>query len=333
MSSVESLVQPVDPQAPAGPNLEYDPEFLALLQLARGKPEQQFGEKVIPAQEPNWAEVLEGAQALLGRTKDLRVAVLWLRGAANTKGYDGFLDGLALIHALVSGYWDTVHPALDAEDHDDPTMRLNALAAMNDSSAVLQDVRRSALGGRRGADALRVRDIELALGKAEPGPDEVQPTLAGVQTALAKLIEADSALRDRLLGAEGQLLSIETLIAEKTGASAGINIDALRKLVSCVAQAMPEAAAESGAATEAGFTAAGPASRHGGAVRSREEALRALDQVCEWLQRSEPTNPAPLVIRRARRLMTMNFLDIVRDVAPSGIDQVLSLIGTDSGNA
>ncbi len=54
---------------------------------------------------------------------------------------------------------------------------------------------------------------------------------------------------------------------------------------------------------------------------------RSLDRACEWLERHEPTNPAPLLIRRAQRLMGKNFLEIIRDLAPAGIDQIENIAG------
>ena len=46
------------------------------------------------------------------------------------------------------------------------------------------------------------------------------------------------------------------------------------------------------------------------------DAHRALERVCEWIERNEPSNPAPLLIRRAQRLMSKSFIDIIRDLAP-----------------
>jgi type VI secretion system protein ImpA len=51
--------------------------------------------------------------------------------------------------------------------------------------------------------------------------------------------------------------------------------------------------------------------------------------VCEWLERNEPSNPAPLLIRRSQRLMTKSFIDIIRDLVPDGLSQVEKLAGTD----
>jgi type VI secretion system protein ImpA len=62
-------------------------------------------------------------------------------------------------------------------------------------------------------------------------------------------------------------------------------------------------------------------------VRSRDDALRLLDKVCDYLERQEPSNPAPLLIKRARRLMTMNFVDIIRDMAPDSLAQVETIAG------
>jgi type VI secretion system protein ImpA len=49
----EALLAPVSDDAPSGPDLTYDPDFLALEQAAQDKTEQQFGDTVIPAEEPD----------------------------------------------------------------------------------------------------------------------------------------------------------------------------------------------------------------------------------------------------------------------------------------
>ncbi|MGE5171379.1 MAG: type VI secretion system protein TssA, partial [Rudaea sp.] len=86
--------------------------------------------------------------------------------------------------------------------------------------------------------------------------------------------------------------------------------------------------------TDAGETA--PAAEGGGetlavgAMRSRQDALRALDAVCEFLSRNEPSNPAPLLIRRAQRLIGSDFLDIMRDLAPESLVQINAIAGLKS---
>jgi type VI secretion system protein ImpA len=52
-----------------------------------------------------------------------------------------------------------------------------------------------------------------------------------------------------------------------------------------------------------------------------------LERVCEYLERHEPASPAPLLIRRAQRLMTKSFLDIVKDLLPDSVSKVETLAG------
>jgi type VI secretion system protein ImpA len=65
-----------------------------------------------------------------------------------------------------------------------------------------------------------------------------------------------------------------------------------------------------------------------GALRSREDVRRTLAQVCEWLERNEPGHPAPLLIQRASRLLDMTFIEIMQDMAPSGVPEVYLISGT-----
>jgi type VI secretion system protein ImpA len=64
-----------------------------------------------------------------------------------------------------------------------------------------------------------------------------------------------------------------------------------------------------------------------GVITSREDVVRLLDRMCEYYERSEPSSPIPLLLRRCKRLVSANFLDIVRDVASNAVDQVETLCG------
>jgi len=52
-----------------------------------------------------------------------------------------------------------------------------------------------------------------------------------------------------------------------------------------------------------------------------------LQRVSEWIERNEPSNPAPLLIQRAQRLMKKNFMEIIRDLVPEGLGQIEKLAG------
>jgi type VI secretion system protein ImpA len=64
-----------------------------------------------------------------------------------------------------------------------------------------------------------------------------------------------------------------------------------------------------------------------GKLRSRADARRQLELVCDFLERTEPAHPAPLLIRRAARLLDLSFMDIIRDLAPEATSHIENLGG------
>jgi hypothetical protein len=71
----------------------------------------------------------------------------------------------------------------------------------------------------------------------------------------------------------------------------------------------PTDPATNGARRKASGRSAGAARRGGGlqSVESRDDAIKALQMICAYLERSEPTNPAQLLLRRAERLIDKSF--------------------------
>src|SRR5262245_57693712 len=138
---LDALLTPVSADAPCGRDLEYEADFLALQEMARGKPEQVIGDKVKPAQEPAWSSVREAAEALFGSTKDLRIAGVLHLALLKTAGVPGLESGLALMKRMLEQYWDGLYPVLDADDDNDPTFRVNSLVAALVSDDAMQCLR------------------------------------------------------------------------------------------------------------------------------------------------------------------------------------------------
>jgi type VI secretion system protein ImpA len=68
-----------------------------------------------------------------------------------------------------------------------------------------------------------------------------------------------------------------------------------------------------------------------GAIKSRQDAIRALDAVAEFFRRNEPSSPIPLFLERAKRLVSKNFLEVLADVAPDAVPQARSAGGLAQG--
>jgi type VI secretion system protein ImpA len=329
---VDQLLAPLEDMAPCGADLEYDAAFLALNDAAQGKPEQQFGDTLIAAQPPDWREVHAQALALAQRTRDLRIAVLLARSGARLHGLGHYAGALALIAGLLEQQWAGVYPQLEADaaaiGGQDATMRLNALAPLAFDSAGLADLRAASLAGDRAA--LTVRHVELSFGKAAARAEEAVPTPDAVLKALQAAAAGNAQLPGLLRQPLGELRRIENVVAERCGAAQGPELRDLRRVLEALAgcaDAVQGVAnpAEGGAA--AGTAVAMPTIA-GGAFNSRSDVLRSLDSACDWIEQHEPSNPAPLLIRRAQRLMNKNFIDIIRDLVPDGIDQVEKIAGS-----
>ena len=339
--SIETLLIPISDALPSGDDLEHDAAFTALERDAQPKAEQQFGDTLIAAVEPEWRDLTARATDLLKRSKDVRVGVLALRAATRTQGLEGFSLGLTLLVGLVDRFWDTLHPQLDAEDHNDPTMRMNALAPLSDSSMVLRDLYDCVLGTSRAVGAIRVRDLAIAHNKLTASGKDPAYSLAQVTDALLDIYSATPKVFHLAIGAAALAQQLEALIEAKTGRGDQIDLKPLRTLThllrtvcqATVTAANPQAAeaAEAAEAEADGNVAPGAARAAGspmrGEISTRQDALQMLDKVIAFLEKTEPGNPAPMLIKRAKRLVGVSFIDIMNDLAPDALNSIQNITG------
>jgi len=61
-------------------------------------------------------------------------------------------------------------------------------------------------------------------------------------------------------------------------------------------------------------------------IKSRQDAIRALDAVAAFFRSHEPSSPVPLFVERAKRLVSKSFMEVLQDIAPEGLSQA-QLIG------
>jgi type VI secretion system protein ImpA len=332
---LDILLAPLSPDFPAGPDLEYDPDFMAFEQASVGKPERQTGQVIVPAEEPDWPDVQRRAELLLSRSKDLRVAVVFVRAATHREGMEGLASGLKLLQALLAGYWETIHPALDPEDGDDPGMRLNVLAALSNPDGVLRDVRGIAFASTGSHARLSVRDVLVSAGKLRGDGSAGVPSQAEIEEILRLPENAASirALREALSAVD----EMHLFLGEKVGYDRVPDLQPLKDIFKTVAQLGPAAShvsqpGEISMDTE-GMAETSPGKNKElammvpGEIHSREDAVRMLEKVCEFIERTEPANPAPLFIRRGQRLMTKNFVEILQELAPESLNQLKQITG------
>ena len=62
-------------------------------------------------------------------------------------------------------------------------------------------------------------------------------------------------------------------------------------------------------------------------ITSRADAQLMLEKAKQYFAQYEPSHPAPLMIERVQRLSELNFMDIIRDLAPDGVNQLENIFG------
>ena len=325
--AVMAWLEPLPGEA-CGGDLEYDPSFLELAQAAAGKAETQFG----AAEAPSWPTAREMAENLFGQTRDLRVAMLWSRAVVNLEGLEGLAPALHLLHGLLSVFWDELHPRPDPDDGD-TFVRLSVLGGLDSLDGLLGDVRQSPLIVDRRLGGLRMRDVEIALDRLAPRADENVSSARQISGMLGDLPDVSERMKQAVEESLHGLKALQSLMNERFGIENAVEVKSLRAMLTGVQSLLPSAAEVSGE-EEASDTAASDAPVRRGAsgggmssIESRQDAVRAINMVCVYLERSEPTNPAQLLLRRAERLIDKNFLQLVRDLAPEAVTELARILG------
>lgn len=342
----EVLLQIKSDDAPSGENLEYDPAFMEMELAAQPVEAQEMGDSVTQGHDPDYSDVVEKALDVLQRSHDLRAAVFLADGLLHTEGLGGFAKTTALLRGMLERHWETCHPELDEDDDDDPTMRVNTIqglcgqpGGMAGASPLYRSLRRAPLTDSRGFGRFSIRDIEVSEGQitlpdGETGPDTATIAAAFKDTPAETLAEELAAIR----AARADIAAIVDVFDERTPGQ-GPELDPLIKALDLMGRRVAEHAgpgADEASALEddaASDVPPAPAAGGGGgtgAITSRTDVSAALDRIMAYYRQHEPSSPIPILLERAKRLVHADFLTIMRDMAPEGLENV-RLVGGLSG--
>lgn len=332
MLDLTLLLSAVSEASPCGEDLEYDADFLQLEREAKGQPERTMGNSVLPAEPPKWRDIQQLSLQLLGRSKDLRITHFLVHSQLALEGFAGLADALMLVRELLDRYWQPLYPLLDADDDNDPTLRLNALMGLC-GDTTLQLLRDTPLLRSRAFGPVTLRAAANAAGLQHWQSE----TLTAEQFGGA-LIDADAEALQATVAALNNALealdAIERMVGEHLGASQGIDLAPLRQPLRLARQLLSDAVpASTEAEPQAGGTQAPEpaqaAPRPAGVISSRDDVQRTLDRLLEYYQRHEPSSPVPVLLSRARQLVHADFAAIVRNLLPDGMSQFETLRGPD----
>jgi type VI secretion system protein ImpA len=318
-SSIEQLVAPISAESPCGADLE-DTPLLASFDGYR-----LFGQMSPLSAEINWREIRDKALDALAQSKDLRLLAHFGAAQLRTAGLIGFAEVLTVAGRWFSEYPQELFPRVD----EDAILRKNALNAFADRMAILDALRRQPIVSNPQLGAFSLRHFDIAAGRlAASEADEAPPSEAQLLGVLASATPEQIGPLEAGLGAAIEaLLQIDDSMRTAHGYEAGPDLGALTDLLKQIrkiladelalraSNAMP-VAAEAGGESSGGSAVIGV-----GSIKTRDDAIRALDAVSAFFRKNEPSSPVPIFVDRAKRLVAKDFLEVLEDIAPDGLDQ------------
>ncbi len=322
---LEFLLEPVSEEAPCGADLEYDDEFRQLEEVARGKPgsvvDPDKPGASIAAVQPDWHETKRLALSILKKSKDLRAITYLVKAEIATGELAEVAPLLRATSEMAQVYWSGLYPLLDADDDNDPTMRVNALACLSDPDDVLRLLREAALFRHAAFGTIKFRSLETGVGllPESSNPSDVNLSNSDAQLVVMNGLEGDS---KNILGLKEFLdaaRELQAKVDDLAGSRSMLDLKPLFQRLKPVVDFIEGLRAQAAESNVAGDTDASGESVNGAGKSgqmNRDEAKRLIAKVCEFLEKTEPSSPAPLFLKRALALMDMSFLDIVRDLAP-----------------
>jgi len=325
--------------APAGDNLE-DSDERQQIRAAFDRPVAADDD---PGRITDWGMIEALIRSECQQTRDLELGVLLARLGTGTRNLTTVADGLDYLTACVEHFWSSCYPALDDVDY---VGRENCLSLLDSpDSAFLRP-----LGAVTVLSVPRVGEFSLDDIIRLTGPDGRQQSAFGrFRAALDKM---DYTARVALLAQLKSLASSALRIEEAVRSQPEGKDFALRKLRGKLAGVISAWASETGgrgpgtgkqdgivlqdmvpasAFSEAGTTGLGTLSATiAGPIQSREQVLKALDAIAEYYVRMEPASPLLVMVDRIKGWVGMDFMSLIRDIAPNATEDAARVLRTRS---
>jgi len=318
---VARLAEPISAENPCGEDLE-DTQLLASFDAFH-----LFGQMAPPPDDTDWREIRDKAVEGLEQSRDLRLLAHLAAAALRTDGLQGFCDVLQVGSRWFAEYPDQLFPRVD----EDAILRKNSLNSFSDRMAVVDAVRRQPFISNPQLGSFALRHFEIATGKIPPTEaDGEPPNEALLNGALAAMDgEQLNGMEASLAGAIAALNQVDSAMRDAHGTEGAPDFDPLLALLGQIRRLLADQIATRAAEAAASVVVEGAAEGEPGAatvigvgsIRSRDDAIRALDAVAAFFRKNEPSSPVPLFVERAKRLVAKDFLEVLADMAPDGLDQ------------
>jgi type VI secretion system ImpA family protein len=329
--SVEALLEPVSADDPYGPDLSEDTSRYVLTDLFASSSGIDPVTGAAVEDQTDWRDVANQVRAAFKQSKDVWLAVYLARAGARAGNLDTVVEATEALAVMFEAHWDGVHPRIEELGllgRKSPCDELCGQGAFLGPLAAVPLMKHQRFGAFSGADLARfVRDganaenygmFRALLSEAGDAPlQEARTQLGRIADALRR---AEAAFDAQAAGGPSPRMSPAIDAVNRMVEDAGSFLSAPAQ-----EEAPPEA--------DAGASAAAPAARPAqgvGDITSRADVTKALDLIMTYYRRAEPSSPVLLLIQRAREWVDLDFLALVKDMAPKAVDDVMQILMSDT---
>lgn len=370
---LEALLTPIDGDNPSGETLRYEGTFDQIKEARREDEVLAQGDWSRDLKVADWPQVIKLAtNALSKKTKDLQIAAWLTEGIVKHDRHDRWValrDGLHLLRGLHENFWDSVYPEIDPEDDEGPlASRANVLAAFDARlGAIIKELPLTAGQQYSYLQYLEAKqfDIPENLDALEYGQQEKYAALKAqaeeerrvtgedwrkAKTATSRdFMEARAALIAECWDAYKALdAEMDAKYARETPGLGELkkSLDEIRTTVDLLVKEKQKAepredemgGGESGeddaGAAIGAASGGGGFAVSGGAVRSRQDALKRLSEIAHFFRQTEPHSPVSYAVDRAVKWGNMSLEAWLADVLKDGtsLESVRETLGFNTGS-
>ncbi|WP_137125151.1 type VI secretion system protein TssA [Roseomonas sp. HF4] len=347
---LETLLAPLPSGDGGGEDVREDFAPTSIYQRIRTqRNDARAGERAIDGDDPDanpalvqaaWREVKKlGIDCLTSKAKDFEVAAWIAEAVMRLDGLRGLADASNLIAALCNQYWESGFPRLDGEDGiDGRGAPIGGLSGDNADGTLMAAIRRYPMFRRADGEPCGLfnwQRAEEAAGIADKARKEARlksgvPVFEDLQNEARADVQMIRGVGAEARAAMSAWTVMDAALNEKFGADAPSTrrvSEALQAIIDVstaiagapapepveaeAGEAMPEGDAAPGAGPAAGAVAGAPR-----ALRTREDAIRQLEDIAEYFRKTEPHSPLAFTLDDAVRRARMPLPDLLAEILP-----------------
>ena len=353
-----ALLTPLAEGDGAGIDMRTDYTPKAPYQLLRGaRGEARALERLLDGGDPNadpvtigqhWREVKKIATSILEtKSKDFEVASWLTEAVVRQDGLAGVEAGGLLIKGIAETFWDKAFPSLEEpEGMEDRASPVGGLAGEGADGTLMQPLRRTPLFKRgdgsmcdlflykRAEEVAAIVDAERKakrLKEGVPALDVLQregradgaflrSVGLAAMAARESWVAMDEALTDPFKGNAPSARNVTLLLDEVIGIAVKI-VGPLRAAVADVAEddaASGDGDAGGGNMAEGGGMAAGGGGSGPRPMRTREDAIKQIEEIAAWFKKTEPHSPVAYTLEDTARRARLPLDELLAEVLTEG---------------